>query len=951
MAESILKYEAGMPAKRNTGSNNKARLGAAIQMLGESVGQAVYQNDLINIRESQKAAEADMIRNAIDPERQKNDAAYSGAVLRNELFQKNAQMLQELDNPASDMYKMDPDKFQEFLAKQAEEFYEQNGKSPHAETNAEVFSNFSVSAHAGLVAKHALTYKDNRKASQGKAAIEALTALPQGSGEEWETNTAYLLEEMLPPNQFTTAERLKAVMSAARASAGEGDRRLLDFANKHLGGDVFMPHEAANAEQAHIEWTRAAEDKKYSELYVQYESMARMGGITKEKWDELQNDPEAVRRYGRSTIDSWWKASHKEHIKALSYDEAEKNFLSGNSMGGTSSQVQQEVYGNVLRDTLQKARQAGTDEAKLQAMGGFVQLLSKQSEPYKELRTNMDAHLGRPVFTKEGWESAKFQDSLLIFRAMKDNLSPDQLIDQVGQEAYLNGMIAEEAIVQSNGDMEKAGAIYLMTKDAMDKQPELKTGFSPDPRTMAENMEAILTGDVEGSDPNMSGWFGRQVRGTDAFMTSQLEYEYRKAYGLGRSRSLSDAGAHEYARTTVASRTKVFGNELHFTNGVRMPTILGMPKGSTDTDLDKAFELICDDFDLDPSQVHFKISGKYGVLIGPDGLPVSGKTMFPLELIGERYGQWKADDDEQRSTTSSTVRAKDIAQRNRHFEHTIDHRFGGPMRGEAPDSTPLLADGTTLGDYRYADEEVRTRIRNLYAEENRNIIGKAIKHVYDAIIETREHPENDPYRQRWKTKSWARDPEGELRAELGEKDALKQASKQTATPQQQEAAVMKTVSTLKKDVKRHEDFSPRPYEDAKNTLSVGYGRNLTLNPITTEEWRVLGGPRDFNEKPITREEAEFLLENDLANATKAVDRLFSESELNGRRRDVLINMTYNMGADSVSTFENMIEAIRAGDYEEAAFQMLYNDRSGSKTKWYQQVGSRAEELAAIMRKG
>jgi len=162
---------------------------------------------------------------------------------------------------------------------------------------------------------------------------------------------------------------------------------------------------------------------------------------------------------------------------------------------------------------------------------------------------------------------------------------------------------------------------------------------------------------------------------------------------------------------------------------------------------------------------------------------------------------------------------------------------------------------------------------------------------------------------------------------------------------------MKTVSTVKKDVKRHESFSPTPYPDAKNSMSVGYGRNLTLNPITSEEWRVLGGERDFNKKPMTRHEAEYLLENDLANSARAVDRLFSEKELNTRRRDVLINMTYNMGADSVSTFENMIEAIRAGDYEEAAFQMLYNDRSGSKTKWYQQVGRRAEELAAIMRKG
>jgi lysozyme len=946
MAESILKYEAGMPAKQETGSNNKARLGAAIEKLGAAVGRATYQNDIINIRESQKAAEADMIRNTIDPHRKENDAAYAGAVLRNELYKSNKQLQAELDNPASDMYKMDPEKFQEFLNEQAQEFYKMNGESPHAETNAEVFSNFSVAAHAGLVAKHAKTYKELRKTGLGKTAIEALTDLPPGTGEDFDTNTAYLLDQLMPPNQFTAEEQMKAVMAAARASAGAGDRRLLDFANKTMGTDIFMPNEAANAEQAHVEWTRAQEDKKYSELYIKYEGMARMGGITREVWEELHNDPEAVRRFRRGTIDSWYKASHAEHINAMAYKEYEAKFLSETSMGGASEKVRQEVYGNSFRAAMAEARQTGTDEAKLEALGKYAYLLSRQSSPYKELKDNIDATLGRPVYTAEAWANPDLQDALLMFRALKQNLTPQQLSEQVGQEAYLNGLLAEEAMVQAAGDPEKAGIIYVMGQNDKASRPELKTGFTPDARTMSENMAEIVSGDLENSDPNMSGFLGRQVRGSDALQTTQLEYEYRKMYGIAKSRGLSDGAAHEAAKTGVASRTKVYGNELVMTNGVNMATILGMPPGSTAEDLDKSWELFCGDLDLDPDKVRFKLSGNYAIIIGEDGLPVSGKAMIPRALIGERYGQWAADEAEKLSTTSATVRAKDIATRNRNFEHQLNHRHG-----EVNDDIQILPDGTTIGEFRMANEDERTRIRNLYAEENRGLIGRAFKHIYDAIQETRENPESDPYRQRWKTKSWARDPEGELRDLENDRKALEQASNQGVSPAKQEAAIMQDVSTVKKLVKSHEGFSPRPYKDAKNSMSVGYGRNLTLNPITSEEWRVLGGERDFNKKPITRSEAEYLLENDLANSAKAVDRLFSDTELSGRRREVLINMTYNMGADSVSTFGNMIEAIRAGDYEEAAFQMLYNDRSGSKTLWYQQVGRRAEQLAAIMRKG
>ena len=846
MAESILKYEAGMPARRGTGSNNKARLGAAIQKLGDSVGRAMHQNDMINIRESQKAAEADMIRGAIDPDRKKNDAAYAGAVLRNELYKANKKMQADLDNPGSEMYKMDPDKFQEFLQTQAQEFYEMNGQSPHADTNAEIFSNFSVSAQAGLIAKHAKTYKEIRKTGLGKAAIEAFTDLPAGTGEEFDANTAQLMEEMLPSNQFTTEEQMKAAMAAARASAANGDRRLLDFANKHMGTDIFMPNEAANAEQAHVEWSRKQEDKKYTDLYTKYEGMSRLGGITEEVWQEIHNDPEAVRRFGRSKIDSWYKASHAEHIKALTYDEYEAKFLGGGSMGGCPPKMQQEIYGNVLRDMMQKVKDSESDDDKLRIVGEYSNLLSKQSVAFKELKDNMDAHLGRPVMLKEGFDNPEFQDSVLIFRAMKQALSPDQLIDQVGEEAYLNGMLAEDAIMQAGGDMEKAGAIYVMTQQELAKRPELRLGHQPDARTMAENMGRIMSGDLEVSDPNLSGWFGRQVRGADALQATQLEYEYNKAYGLAKSRGLSDAAAHEAATTGVASRTKVFGNELVYTGGVRMAKILGMPPGATDNDLDKAFELICDDLDLNPDEVRFKLAGPYAVLVGEDGLPVSGATMFPRELIGERFNQWAADEAEEQSQTSATVRAKDIAKRNRAFEHQLNR-----INGEVNDKIQILPDGTTMGDYKMANEDVRTRIRNLYAEENRGLLGKAIKHVYDAIIENREHPENDPYRQRWKTKSWARDPEGELRAFEDDKDALARASQQGVPVQEQEAKVMKTVSTVKKDVKRHESFSPTPYPDAKNSMSVGYGRNLTLNPITSEEWRVLGGERDFNKKPMT----------------------------------------------------------------------------------------------------
>ena len=127
-------------------------------------------------------------------------------------------------------------------------------------------------------------------------------------------------------------------------------------------------------------------------------------------------------------------------------------------------------------------------------------------------------------------------------------------------------------------------------------------------------------------------------------------------------------------------------------------------------------------------------------------------------------------------------------------------------------------------------------------------------------------------------------------------------------------------------LKRHEGWSRWPYKDTVDKLTIGYGRNL-------------------DDVGLTKEESEYLLKNDVIRATHACQDWFSWFRTLGQpRKDVIINMVFNMGIGAVRQFKKMIKAIEAEDWELASAEML-------DSKWATQVGVRAVELSDMMRSG
>lgn len=145
---------------------------------------------------------------------------------------------------------------------------------------------------------------------------------------------------------------------------------------------------------------------------------------------------------------------------------------------------------------------------------------------------------------------------------------------------------------------------------------------------------------------------------------------------------------------------------------------------------------------------------------------------------------------------------------------------------------------------------------------------------------------------------------------------------------------------LIEQLKEHEGFEPDYYQCAAGKKTIGYGRNVDDNPFSPKELNMLGRD-EFNCNPMTEEEAEILLVNDV----KAVEAIIKDhlpwANLCFARQAVCLNMAFNLGVSGFFQFKNMLRAIHKECFKEAAIEML-------DSKWADQVGDRANELAKQM---
>lgn len=133
------------------------------------------------------------------------------------------------------------------------------------------------------------------------------------------------------------------------------------------------------------------------------------------------------------------------------------------------------------------------------------------------------------------------------------------------------------------------------------------------------------------------------------------------------------------------------------------------------------------------------------------------------------------------------------------------------------------------------------------------------------------------------------------------------------------------METLAQRIERHEGRRPHLYYDTTGNPTIGVGRNL--------------------KRGLSDDEINLMRDNDIRRAS--IDLLKAlpwSSGLATMRREVLTELSFNMGIGKLLGFKKMLAACEAGDYATAAAEM-------QSSLWAGQVGARAIELSQLMRNG
>lgn len=147
---------------------------------------------------------------------------------------------------------------------------------------------------------------------------------------------------------------------------------------------------------------------------------------------------------------------------------------------------------------------------------------------------------------------------------------------------------------------------------------------------------------------------------------------------------------------------------------------------------------------------------------------------------------------------------------------------------------------------------------------------------------------------------------------------------------------------LRKQLIRHEGINLTSYRCPAGYITVGIGHNLEANPVPGIPCKIW--------HTITDDQANRLFEADVAMFAAQIDKRWPWARDMGETRySVLINMAFNMGVDRLAGFKDALAAMRRGDYDTAAVEILDSENYGRSP--YPGVRKRALEMSEQMRTG
>lgn len=142
------------------------------------------------------------------------------------------------------------------------------------------------------------------------------------------------------------------------------------------------------------------------------------------------------------------------------------------------------------------------------------------------------------------------------------------------------------------------------------------------------------------------------------------------------------------------------------------------------------------------------------------------------------------------------------------------------------------------------------------------------------------------------------------------------------------------IDALRKHLAWAEGWAREPYDDTTGQrIRLQNGGNVSI-----------GCGRNLQARPLTNDEIEYLLFNDINHVIQQCNTLPYWSGLDSVRQIVVADLVFNLGLKGWLGFKEANKSLAAHEYEDCAMHM-------ADSAWYTQVYRRARKLVAAMGSG
>jgi len=172
------------------------------------------------------------------------------------------------------------------------------------------------------------------------------------------------------------------------------------------------------------------------------------------------------------------------------------------------------------------------------------------------------------------------------------------------------------------------------------------------------------------------------------------------------------------------------------------------------------------------------------------------------------------------------------------------------------------------------------------------------------------------------------------------------------------------LSRIAKLIIAEEGIRSEPYLDTKGIVTIGIGRSLQTNGISTDELRAIIPNLNYDllidnasiekgrikiesidlakrifTKPLTHHDMHLLLVDDLKNTKADAVNVFGNEwqKIDNVRKEAILDILYNLGLTHFKTFTNFIEAVKKHNWNQAASELLLSEAARQNYSRYNHV--------------